>query len=664
VGNQAMPMGKNSNQLPSKDKTNQYILISLTIISAFLAFLFWRSPLTVYDAAGHVSLVRTIASDLWPKMAGWNAHELLGWPQGVFYPTLFHWLAATVSFLVGVPVAIKVLISAALILLPFSINLFTRSLIDNKFWVATTTLVLFLSILLFPNFLGTGVRALFQIGLLSNFFVLPLLFFFLAALHRKSSYLLVGLLLALIVLTHLVAAIVAGVYLAVFMTLTRSHLVNYLKVWGLTAVLTSFFWIPFVLNLQYTSVSRHVSSYFLPNIAAFAGLLIISLHAWRKKEVNMVTLGAVAGFFALLAVIDAFLIRSSGTSFALYPFHIYRFQPFAYLLLVAAIMVQISKYIKFDKWGLMIRGVLFGGLGLVVLILLANNPSQIPNAKLELTDLEVVKGRFIETFRRTESDPFWYGLQTEVNAENQKASWSYGLFTDSSPNGPYLGSLIKSFKPEAYLEGEGAFIETKLINEEKAGQLLAFFSVNQLINLEDTEKKSIGSLEKGEKRQFFNLEKASESRLFEVTLLPLKPVKNNWRKEVEKWWTQEGQLSEIPYLANGREVSNVSENDLQSAEIEIVDVNEKQTRFKLKVNSEKEVPILAKIPYFPYWKAFQEGEEIPVYRTAPNLMLFEAKGDVMLIYDEPGWINWLYIISFAAFLVTIFLIYRQKIGSK
>src|SRR3989344_4313652 len=109
-------MGKNSNQNLSEDKSSQYILIGLTIVSALLAFLFWQKPLTVYDVAGHVSLVQTVV-EFWPKLSGWSSSELLGWPAGVFYPSFFHWLAATISFLTGIPTAIKLLISASIVVL-------------------------------------------------------------------------------------------------------------------------------------------------------------------------------------------------------------------------------------------------------------------------------------------------------------------------------------------------------------------------------------------------------------------------------------------------------------------------------------------------------------------------------------------------------------------
>ncbi len=635
-------MSKKYNQILTDDRLSQLILVSLTIISVFLVFLFWRNPLTVYDVAGHASLVHTIASDFWPKMSGWNANELLGWPQGVFYPSFFHWLAAGLSFLVGIPTAIKLLVSAALVVLPASIHYFATSFTKDKRWAAIITIIIFALLLLFPNFLGTGVKALFQIGLLSNFFVLPLLLCFLASLHREDNYLLCSILLSLVILTHLVAAVVAGIYLILFVVnkslvrdLTRRLLVNYLKMIFLAAVLTAFFWVPFILNLEYTSVSRHVASYFLPNIAVFAISVGLVIYSWRKKDVNILTLSKFAVFVSFFAVIDAFLIRNNGTSLFLYPVHIYRFQPFAYLLLAAAIILTGAKYLKFDRWGLTLLGAFFGGLGLIVVILLAKNPAQLPDANFELTNPEAVSGRFIETFRRTESGPFWYGLQTQLGRESQDAAWAYGLFTDSTPTGPYLGSLIRSLRPEAYPEGDGLFVETKTVDPTKVLQLLKLFGINYLVSIEDKKENAIGTLRRGEENKYFTAEKNAETAVFEVTQLPLDPVKHNWNKEVEEWWLQEDEVAMLPYLASGKEPGEVSKEDLQTAKVKIVSVNKNQTEYELKVDSEKPVPILAKISYFPYWKAIVDGQEVPVHRAAANLMLFEAKGEAVLIYVEP-----------------------------
>jgi uncharacterized membrane protein len=644
---------------------DKYISTSFVIVGVALAVGFLnKESLLFYDAAGHVALIEQMR-DFWPAFSGWDAGHLLGWPQGTFYPSLFHWLAAAFSFLIGVGPAVKLLISASIVALPFSIFLFASSLMGNKFWLFITTYILLLLLLLFPNFLGTGFRSLFQIGLLSNFFVLPIMFLFLASVHNKWNYALSAILLSLVILTHIVVAIVAGAYLLIF-AYSKLYLGEsfketyyYLKTIGVASLLTVFFWVPFVVNLEFTSVSRHVSSYLWLNV----GVLIISylLTVFTKeKEKTVYGLGLFGTFFSAFLVVDAIFISRFGTSFELYQLHLYRFQPFVYLLIVAAIMVFVSKWKRFDflakdkdlpKWTPLF------GLFLIALVLLVRSPAKVPQASFELNSTEKASGRFIETFRRSEADPFWYGFQEEL-AKQDGTQWAYGLFTDSSPNGPYVGSLIKSLRPQAYPEGEESFMETKVVDRQRVESLINHFGINYLINLEDEPKISVGILSKEGKKQYYNVQKVSDSKVFEIISLELEPVEKNWDKQVEEWWLAEGPVKTLPYLSS-EEPPEYSQEKISSAKVKVISANSKKTQFKLNVSAKEKVPVLARISYFPYWTARQDGQEIQIYRAAPNLILFFANGEVSLEYKTPIWQNVLYIFSATVFLVVIFR-HRKK----
>ena len=40
-----------------------------------------------------------------------------------------------------------------------------------------------------------------------------------------------------------------------------------------------------------------------------------------------------------------------------------------------------------------------------------------------------------------------------------------------------------------------------------------------------------------------------------------------WDKAVEKWWLKEGEITEIPYLINGKKISEVSKDNLEKASV-------------------------------------------------------------------------------------------------
>ena len=657
-------MGNKNNQLLSKINTSQYILLGLTAVCFVLAGLFFRGDfLKTYDAAGHIAAARAIRELFWPAISGWNPRELLGWPQGVFYPSLFHWFAATLSLVISLDLAVKILIALSLLILPISLFLFARSLTRNEFWSLSITLVLFALLLIFPNFLGTGVRSLFQIGLLSNFFVLPLFFLFLASLSWKKPYL-SAILLSATILIHLVAGAVATFYLVAFITTgllieKEKKFLNYLKIILVTLLLTSFFWIPMVINLSYTSVSRHVSSYFLPNVVLFLTSAAILIFSYRRKERSILVLGAVALIFFALNSVDAFLIGRYGTSFVLYPFHLYRFQPYSYLFFSAALLLIIEK----SKPGLLLEKIKSAKPAAILVVfafivgyLVIKNPAKLPQASFKVDQPSIVTGRFLETFKRSEIDPFWYGPQTVIEEKNAYSNWAYGLFTDSSLNAPYIESLKISMAEKK--EKEEPFIETKIVDKQRINTLLDFFSINYLIGLDSDPFYSIGSLQINGKTEFLNAGRVSENSPFDIIRMPLRAVTKDWDREVENWWLEKGNVKDLPYFAQNQKLNQVSADKLTGSGIIFESTDQKGTKIDLEIDSKEKVPVLVKFSYFPYWKAYENGKEIPIYRAAPNLMLISATGKVTLEYKEPVWTKTLYFVSAATLLVVLFLMFK------
>src|SRR4030042_2684437 len=91
-------MGNKIKLLSNINRLDQFIFLGLMILSGFLALLYWQKDfLAIYDASGHLAAVEA-ARKFWPAISFWNSRELLGWPQGIFYPPLFYWLAAPPSF--------------------------------------------------------------------------------------------------------------------------------------------------------------------------------------------------------------------------------------------------------------------------------------------------------------------------------------------------------------------------------------------------------------------------------------------------------------------------------------------------------------------------------------------------------------------------------------
>jgi len=471
----------------------QKISVGLSLVLlGLLVVPFWQgNSLEVYDAPGHVSLVWYIKEYLWPRLAGWNPFFLLGFPEGIFYPSLFHWVAAGVSFLVGVDTAIKIIISLAILSLPFTVHYAVKKTIqDTKYYLPVTFLILiFLAGL--PNFLGIGFRGLFQIGLIPNFVSTTLFLVFIGLLHgqfKQGKFLLLAIVHASLILTHIVAVASAEIYLLIYVfSLWRSRKLNvgpFIWLMILGPAMSAFFWIPFWLNFSFTSVSAHVPSYFTLNVVLAVAAAILLFFSVKNRLTESSALSAFVLVITFVAATDSWLITNnvrSPLSDVLYSLHFYRFQPYAYLALILAFGCLLPKV----RWSIGERQLRIASviLFLSLLVYLSARSPVVTGASLKIESAKL-NGRFIESFRRAESDPLLYAAQTKLVMQNPESNqWAYGLFTDATPNGPYLGSLIRSLRPDAYREGEGEFIETKFIDEKNVKKALDLFGIKYVLNL-------------------------------------------------------------------------------------------------------------------------------------------------------------------------------------
>jgi hypothetical protein len=651
----------------------QKIIVGISVLlAALLAVPFWGSgSLEIYDSPGHVGLVWYLKEHLWPNFSGWNPFFLTGWPQGIFYPSLFHWVSATLSFLIGIENSIKLIILLGILSVPFSAYYAVKNTItERKYWLPATFLVLvFLAVL--PNFLGIGFRGLFQIGLIPNFISTPILLVFIGLVHsqlKKGKFIWSPLIFAVLILIHLVAAISAGIYLLIYsLTLWWSKELktkSLILLIAISGLVTSFFWVPFLLNFSQTSVSAHVPSYFLPNIVLAIFSIALLLYSIRGRQSVAIALATFSSILLVLAAVDAWLINNAvGSSLfnILYPLHIYRFQPYAYLALILALGPSLTRigWLKRERH----FEVRFASIALFLILLvylIVRNPI-VSNASFALDSDPKIEGRFIESFRRTESDPLLYSAQTKLVTENPENNpWAYGLFTDSTQNGPYLGSLIRSLRPDAYPEGEGDLVETKFINEKNVEKAIDLFGIKYALNLNESKScAEIGKWEATGEEKIYSVVKVGKGELAGVTNLNPIPVGSDFNKKVEEWWDKDGEWSTLPFSAKST-VENIDTAKFDpGTKVELVSHNEDWTNMKLNIVSEAPQPTLVKFSYFPWWKATVGSESVPIYQAAPNQMLIFANGEVDLEYKEPVWLKFLYLISVATLLLVAFQLVKK-----
>ena len=216
---------------------------------------------------GHYFLTDYYSKSLFPKLFGWNPSFFGGFPQGQFYPSLFHWVAGGVGILIGSFWSFKLMVTIAIILTPIAFLYFLRKLnfsdTESAFsLLILTTIMISIDTSPIP---GGDFTSTFLVGLVSQALSIPLLFFYLGVLiegFRKNNFILSSILLTLLLLTHAFTAIVgvlaASIIFLVSVSSDRTRLSEYLSTAFFHAVLTfslaAFWFLPFVAKGQLTSL--------------------------------------------------------------------------------------------------------------------------------------------------------------------------------------------------------------------------------------------------------------------------------------------------------------------------------------------------------------------------------------------------------------------------
>lgn len=632
-------------------KKETWLLLLLSIPFAFLAGRsFLSDNLKVYDAPGHVGAVWYIKEYLWPAFSGWNPLNLLGFDQGLLYPVLFHYLSASLAFIFGVETSIKLILVLVFLAIPLSTYFLVSQIFGKKkerFFVASFIL---LALIILPAYWGSDLKALTELGLLPSFASLPLLFFYIAFLPRleKGKVLLPSFLLAAVILTHLVAGVVALVCLF-SLTLVKFSSKQLTKYYFyhllLSLLLTSFFWLPFLVNSSFLSVSVHLSSLGIENIISLFFAAILAFSFYKTKKTFLFTLAVSALILSLATTSDYLVERFFSGSFIyqkVYSLHPYRYQIYEYLFLIPLILYwPISFLFSLKKPKINPRLLVILPFLVLIFAIFFKTQNLFIKANVETKEIKNTGGRFLETFSREQSNPFIYTSQTNLVLKRQP--WAYGLFTDANPNGPYLGSLIKSLNIDAATSKSGTFIEEKIVDRSRIPDLLNLFAIENFSYLDYSKEVSSSSM------SFLTL-KVSDQRLVEVPNQKIESISKNWDQAVKDWWNAKGRLTTL--LINDPSGSLKVGKSVGVA-VTIENHNKNWSNISIGVTGAKEnVPILVKFSYFPGWQAYENGKKIQIYQVSPSLMLVAAKSEVTFVYQSLWYQNATLVIS----LLSLFII--------
>lgn len=462
-----------------------FALYASLLIEIVIPFLRWNI-MVQWDAPGHLNSAWYIRHYLWPWPVGWSHMFFTGFPQGTFYPPLFHYLVAAVSFVCSIQNAAKIVTSVGILLAPIAFYRYVRSLNFSPF-ASVTTMLLMLALLIFPfsysssnNAIGGTMYSTFNVGLLTNSFVLPLVFFYFAALHSRllrGRSMLASLLLSAIVLTHVYAAMVAIAYFIIFGVVSwkdrgvRRHLVMHVVI---SLALTAWWWVPFV---RYYSASATIGLPLVLGAASFlvlGGGIIAALWLIYRHRIGRVSVPIWFLLFATVAVVMMNVLH--------WPIHTYRLILYPFLLLPIVLLHICTR--KSVRWVLLVVALVAIGYGYLRIEKTPGFSVRGPQRNFQqqpilgtIPDRVMVLSGIFEQFNPHINQFTW-----PMRTNNAMAK---GLFVESSLTARYLQPLENLIDPTSFIWGIQVAQYQPMTNDEirrVAERRLKDFGISSLVS--------------------------------------------------------------------------------------------------------------------------------------------------------------------------------------
>jgi hypothetical protein len=418
----------------------------------------------------------------------------------------------------------------------------------------------------------------------------------------------------------------------------------------LVFLLTAFWTIPFILKKSYMTVIYLANNGEI-GLLAFASILYAVYLMYAKDREMMYPIALCLLFVVALAVI--------GIVFPGIKFHFYRLMYFILLLMPLALL---SLY----KKSTIISIAIF-----IVSLFLILNPGQLNSdgpRQMDLIPIDTpLNGRvFVVASYDEETGP--HVMQHMLPLENRFFGVK-GLYIESTRTGEYLLNLEKEIDERSLSWGNWIYAEYPPKNLSLVSQILPYqlnhFNINYVIASDEKARdewiklQDVTKYSKYGRTVNYSLYKIGDSRLIEIVDRNIREISPySWKEMNLQWLFSEGVKKEV-LVDETVPQYKISEN----TSLDILKISELQENIKFNVKSENEVPVLVKISYFPNWKAYQNGNEIKIYRASPDFMLVYAKGIVEFRYEETladKLSKWISIIGLIILILLIVMASRKK----
>jgi len=677
-------------------KNNQTIL--LIVLINILSFVFiclpflQSSKFLVADQIGHVFATTYMRDHLLPDISGWNPFQNLGYPQGSHYPPLVQYLVAIISFVFKFDITdiYKWLIVITLLSLPWAIFYFVKKLSNNTskntLTIYSVVIVTFLSFIFLPSTFGGSLKSVFQTGLINNFYTIPILYLYLGLLlrilgdeKRRLSFIFLGLILSVLILSHLVSGLVAAVitFVLIAYKILKERKWNYLIIPLTSILLTAFYVIPYILNSRYLTASKPVISSLPYSLAILVIGILLGVVSYKLKKKSYLLFILPSVLLSLIPLGDALIYRFEGvTSFGI--LNAYRILPFSFFILIPIFTYLVINYLS-NKLNTKILKLGYIGVVLFGLFLVGYN-------RLELTDKGNIDNvnifnlslpaNFIDLSSRY--DVWDYHRVPSMNLSSLKyPNFSLtGQFEESS----YLNHFAMSLKTNIDTSvksdkvSKRVYIEDLIPSKTKIEMSKDLFNIGSYILLNSNNEtlcnnaqpltnaklkyNSSGVYKYRNDTYYICDEKSpilSDINVYEGNEIFKSVDRARWNSEVIKWWQDDDTKILVEEYKEDLEKSS-NKLDIKTR----LNWDKDYQSFKFNIPIESEKWTLVKVQYNSRWKAYSNEKELKVYRVSPSMMLVKAQGEVVFRYQFE---NYEIILKYVALItilsITLYSIYYK-----
>ncbi|MCK4491005.1 MAG: hypothetical protein KAU03_00170 [Candidatus Altiarchaeales archaeon] len=582
--------------------------------------------LNVWDMPGHYSMVWYIRDYLLPHPLGWNPFFYGGFPQGQFYPFMFHYLAALLGLLVGSVMGLKVILSLSILITPASFYYFARKINFTSFESGLIMLLMWILMFIPYQHLGGNFYSTFLTGLVTGMFTLPFFFFYLGKLSESldtGRYVFPSILLAFIILCHVFTATVAVIALVSFFLAKPGNLKKLFfvaKHISLSLLLTAFWVIPLLCKFSYVSITK-ISSFNI-NLLGLQTFFVVFITLFFMLAKNRGDIKPVLYLILTLTLISCF------GYYLPINFHYGRLIVFV-LLLMPVCVIQIFR-VKASPIRLMIATPILTVMTLLVLLGLISislnlsyprglgdmsiNPGGVDDIDI---DFGKVYGRILAV-SSPDTVPHIHAVYNLVPI-NTKNCVLRGVFRESSLHERYVSRIHLNFDPYTFVWRD--YNET--INKNRAEIVpyqLNVFNINYIF----TSKKLNWSNGVLDSEQIEVLEYTSkvtgEEKLIDL-LIP-KP-----------WEVDGGVLKLLDSTENtSRIIVWYMNSSTKKETLKVLKRSEDLDYIKFEIKANETASVLLSSD-FKYWRAYVDGVEVKIY-VHPSYLMFYGGGIIELKYEE------------------------------